>query len=161
MGPTDHLLRTLAAVAPGTRVVEVGCGEGHHTEPLVRLGFDVWACDGDPAAVEAARDRLAGEIGEDEATRRVAVMKPDVLGFPDDYADWGVMTTLPEEPSAHVEAFRDIARVLRPGAWVWVQAASPDGLVEAAEAAGLAIAEAPAAGPDGTHAIFRRPAEVA
>ncbi len=159
MAPSAHLLRTLAAVAPGARIVEVGCGDGRHTDPLVRLGFDVWASDSDAASVRASRARLADALGEDEAARRVAVMAPDALGYPDATADWGVVSALPTDPAARVAVLQEVARVLAPGAWVWVETAASAGLTESAEAAGLVVAEEPAGEGDVVHAIFRRPSE--
>ena len=157
MGPSGHLLRTLAAVAPGTRVAEIGCGEGVHTEPLARLGLDVWAVDADAAAVQAARARLADVVGE--AARRV---RHSAEGPPGRSADWAVVAPVPRDPGLRAEAFAEAARVLRPGGWVWVEAARDDGLAEAAVAAGLVVAEPPAADDErGTvHAVFRQPGGV-
>lgn len=157
MAASDHLLRTLAAVAPGTRIVEVGCADGRHTVPLVQLGFDVWACDADPSAVAASRAALAVVAGEAEAAERVVEAAPDALGRPDASAEWGVMTTVPDELDARAAAFAEAARVLQPGAWLWVQTARPEGLAAAAHAAGLVDAEEPAQEAGVTHAIFRRP----
>lgn len=160
MPASDHLLRTLAAVAPGTRIVDLGCADGRHAEPLARLGFDVWACDPDPDAVAASRARLASVLGEDEAARRVTTAQLDALGYPDTFADWGVVTSLPDE--ARVAALTEAARVLRPGAWLWVQTQRPEGLEADAADAGLVVAEEPGreTGGDPTHAIFRRPSDV-
>lgn len=160
--PSHHLLRTLAAVAPGTRVVDLACGDGIHAEPLARLGFDVWASAADASDVEAARARLADALSADEAVRRVTRAAPDALGYPDAWADWTVLTAAPTEalPAALAEG----ARVLRPGGWLWaeVPAAAAPSLAAAAQAAGLVVAEAMAEEPDrGTvRAVFRRPGTV-
>ena len=157
MGPSGHLLRTLAAVAPGARVVEIGCGDGAHTGPLAQLGLDVRAVDADPAAVQAARARLADVVGEAKAARRVTGAAP-----PDASADWAVVAPVPDAPGPRAEALAEAARVLRPGGWAWVEAADETGLVEAAAAAGLLLAEPPAADDErGTvHAVFRQPGGV-
>jgi SAM-dependent methyltransferase len=39
----------------GHRALDVACGTGKSFEPLVRAGFDVWACDLSPAMAERAR----------------------------------------------------------------------------------------------------------
>lgn len=158
--PSDHLLRTLAAVPPGARVLDLGCGAGRHTEPVARLGFDVWAVDPDGAHVEAARARLAAVVGADEAARRATRGGLDALGYPDAYADWAVMAPVPDEAGARAAALAEAARTLRPGGWIWVEAPSEDGLVAAAERAGLVIAEEPAEDAGAVHAVFRRPGAV-
>ena len=160
-GPPDALLRTLAAVAPGARVVEVGGGAaqpGAVSEALVRLGFDVWTTDADPDRVGAARARLGPVLGP-AADRRVTRAEPGALGFPDAWADWAVVAAPP--PGGFGPAFAEAARVLRPGAWVWAGgAADADALDRAAEAAGLLTA-APPEGPGGAvWAVYRRPGGV-
>lgn len=156
MGPSDHLLRTLAAVPPATRVVDVACGSGRHLDPLARLGFDVWGSAEDADDVKAARRRLADTLGQEESARRVTRGAPDALGYPDAWADWMVLAGIADLGVALTEA----VRVLKPGAWVWVETDAADGLREAADAAGLVIAEAPAEVDGVTHAIFRRPGDV-
>lgn len=152
MKPSAHLLRTLAAVAPGARVVDGACGDGRHLVPLAQLGFDVWgATSGDPGR---ARARLAEVLGD--AADRVVQAAPDALDRADASADWGVVALDEGLDRALVE----MARVLRPGAWVWVETENAAELPRAAALAGLVEAEEPA--PDGarTHAIYRRPGRV-
>lgn len=155
-----HLLRTLAAVAPGVRVVDVACGAGAHAEALARLGFDVWACDEAADCVEATRERLAGLVRD--APIRATRARPDALGYPDAYAAWVVATAV--EVARLPGAVAEAARVLAPGGWLWIEVLLADaaGLADAAHAAGLSVAEAPARDDArGTvHAIYRRPGTV-
>ena len=154
-GWSAHLLRTLAAVAPGARVVDAACGDGRHLEPLARLGFDVWAATaGDPGP---ARQRLAALP---DAEARVARAAPDALGYPSAWADWVVMSDA--DPEALAAALAEAGRVLRPGGWVWaeVDAGAGAALAEAARAAGLALAEAPSGEGGRVHAVYRRPGGV-
>lgn len=154
--PSSHLLRTLAAVAPGARVVDLACGSGAHAEALTHLGFDVWACSGRPADVDAARRRLAALVPD--ADTRVTPARPDALGYPDAFADWVVASALDaaDVPGALAEA----ARVVAPGGWVWLEVPAGDahGLAPGAVAAGLLVAESEGADEArGTvHAIYRR-----
>ncbi len=173
---SPFLLRTMASVAPGTRVVDVACGDGAHAEALARLGFEVWASASEPADVEAARERLADVLGADEAERRVTLARPDTLGYPDAFAPWVVASRL--DPAGLADAFAEARRVLIPGGWLWtaLDGSGPEAearplderlaadrqaaatLAEASEAAGLAVASRPTADPDrGTVTVtFRR-----
>ena len=156
MAPSAHLLRTLAAVAPGARTVDAACGDGRHLDALARLGFDVWASTaGDPGP---ARQRLAAVVGDAEATRRVARSEPDALAEASGSADWVVLAGV--APRQLAGALAEAQRVLRPGGWVWVEVADGAEVVEAAHAAGLVTAEAPAEESGRIHAIFRRPGAV-
>ena len=153
---SDHLLRTLATVAPGARVVDAACGDGRHLDALARLGFDVWAVtDGDPAP---ARRVLAESLGEEEAARRVTAADPDALGYPDAWADWAVLSD--PDPAHLADALAEVRRVLRPGAWVWVEGPDAETLTMAADAAYLAPSEEPQPEGDRWHAVFRRPGGV-
>lgn len=155
-----HLLRTLAAVAPRTRVVDVACGAGAHAEALVRLGFDVWACSADAGAVSATQHRLQPLVGD--AAARVTPASAAALGYPDAFADWVVVTAA--DTARLPEALVEAARVLVPGGWLWIEvppAALPE-LAAAAEAARLVTAEAPATDTvrETVHAVYRRPGTV-
>jgi len=147
-----HLLRTLASVAPGARVVDVACDQARHLDPLARLGFDVWGSA--EGSLDAPRQSLAEAVGADEAARRVTHAAPDALGYPDAWADWVVLSDVAPERLA--PALTEAARVLKPGAWVWVEGASAQALAEAARGAGLEVAETPAEDDGVTHAIYRR-----
>ena len=170
MDASPYLLRTMASVAPGTRVVDVAAGSGAHAEALARLGLDVWASAADP---DAARARLTQALGPDEAARRTARAAPDALGYPDAFAPWLVASRL--DAAALAGAFAEARRVLAPGGWLWteIDGGSADlsldarldadrqaarRLAEAADAAGLAVASRPTADAErGTVAVvFRR-----
>lgn len=160
----DHLLRTLAAVPPATRVVDLACGQGERAAMLARLGLDVWACAEHDADVSAARAALAAVVGADEARRRVTPARPDALGYPDAYAGWAVLHAEALTPAALHAALEEARRVLEPGGWlVLAVAAAPDaadGLDVLAAGAALAVAEPPApetvAGAPWLRAIYRR-----
>ena len=177
MAPSSFLLRTMAAVAPGTRVVDVACGDGVQAEALARLGFDVHASAATPDEVDAARARLADVHGADEAARRVTRARPDATGHDDASAPW-VLASRPTADVPLAAVFAEARRVLAPGGWLFseVDGAGPDAhalplaerldadkqaaaaLARAAIAADLAVASLPT--PDaarGTVAvIFRR-----
>ena len=158
--PSHHVLRTLAAVPVRSRVLDLGCGDGRHAEPIVRLGFDVYACDPDEAALADARARVADVIGEEEAAQRVTPARAAALGYPDDFFDWVVAhgTYDTAESAAELkEMLAETRRVLKPGGWVVaafrIERAgpdlTPDTLTKLFAEAGLALAEDPAEDDDG------------
>ncbi len=103
----------------GDRVLDFGCGFGRHAYEALRRGADVVACDlGWPelrqirAIVAAMHD--AGEI----ATERTAdTVRGDGtrLPFPDASFDRVMASEVLEHIPDDVAAFRELARVLRPG----------------------------------------------
>src|SRR5690606_41578821 len=121
--PVEHLLRTLAAVPVGSRILDLGCGLSGLIEALVRLGFDVYACDTNPGAVDEVRGALSEHLDPEQAAKRVVVSELAALGFPDDFFDWiaavGVLERL-ESRDAMVDVLAEARRVLRPGGWIFV-----------------------------------------
>ncbi len=168
--PSAHLLRTMAAVPVASRVLDLGCGSGRHAEPLVRLGFDVWACDDRDDAVAASRARVAEVLGDDEAARRVTPARAAALGYPDAHFDWVVAHGVYDRAASAAEVKEMLAetrRVMKNGAWVAVAFRralagpdlTPETLAKLFAEAGLALAEDPAADDDGEpvlRAIFRK-----
>ncbi|MDX1545525.1 MAG: methyltransferase domain-containing protein [Rhodothermales bacterium] len=132
----DHLLRTFAAVPVGSRVLDLGASP--HATALDRLGLEVYACAADGDALEALRGVL------EEAGRVTAVPRLDALGYPDAFFDW-VVAVEGIPAGALVEVLREARRVLVPGGWIYAAAplATPAALTAHADAAGLALAEAP------------------
>jgi SAM-dependent methyltransferase len=61
-------------LAPGARILELGCGTGRITLPLARAGFRVTALDGEPAMLRGLAERLA------RAPRSVAARVTPVAG---------------------------------------------------------------------------------
>src|SRR5215467_13728360 len=61
----DQLLR--GRISPGMRILDAGCGSGRNLIYFLRNGFDVYAADADPAAVDYVRSlarRLAPSLPE-------------------------------------------------------------------------------------------------
>lgn len=148
--PSDHLLRTFAAVPLPETVLVAGDDALRHALPLARLGFDVTACAHRPAAADACRAALAAhDVGVP-----TYAMPPDDLAFADGAFGWIVATdlALPHE-LAHLR------RVLRPGGWLFAEATADAAcLTRAFVDARFAVAEAAghAVEPGRTQGIFRR-----
>ena len=121
--PSDHLLRTFAAVPVDSKVLDLGCGDGMQTEALIQLGFDLFACDPSPENVESVRVNVAVHIGEEDAYKRISRARIDALGYPDAYFDWAVtygsLARL-ESRDALLEGLAEIRRVLKSGGWLYV-----------------------------------------
>ncbi len=101
----SHLKRIdrLLDIAPGDRVLEVGCGRGHLTLRLAERGIDVLGIDANPRAAEIA------------GTERVLTMGAESLDFPDDSFDYVLSVHALEHIPALGEALAEMGRVLRQG----------------------------------------------
>lgn len=129
--PSDHLLRTMAAVPVTSYILDLGCGEGRHTEPLMRLGFPVHGCDPRPDAVEATRERIAELVGEEDAENCVRVADLSDIQYPDASFDWVIAyhaETLAPTTDQLQTLLSEARRMLKPGGWVYltVPAAASD-----------------------------------
>ncbi len=123
--PSDHLLRVMGREAIANRVLDLGCGDGRHTEPLARLGFDVYACN--PNAVETARARLSHVWTAENARRRITPANPDALGYPDEFFDWIIAYgayDMAADADELMDALEETRRVMKDGAWIYVTMSS-------------------------------------
>ncbi len=80
----DQLLR--GRIRRGMRILDAGCGGGRNLIYLMQAGFDVFATDADPRAIEAVRDAaatLAPQLPADHF--RVEPLEHST--FPDGFAD--------------------------------------------------------------------------
>ncbi len=107
----DALLRDLLGDVAGRAVLDLGCGDGKLAVRLAALGARVVGLDPDPAMLRAAAARaVAAGVAVDFTAGRART-----LPFPDRRFDVVVaVTVLCFVPDAEA-AFREIARVLRPG----------------------------------------------
>ena len=84
----DHLLRTLAAVPPRSRVLDLECGAASRTVALAQLGFDVHATASDTEV--AVRAQKALDAAVPAMADRAITAAPRALGYPDNFFDWVV-----------------------------------------------------------------------
>ena len=118
----ERIAADVAAVAPaGARVLEVGCGPGHLSIRLARLGFEVAGLDLDPAMI--ARAQANASRAGNRGGRRPSFLVGDVaaLAFPDRSFDLVVSTLSMHHWADPTAGLAEIGRVLRPGgrALVW------------------------------------------
>lgn len=113
---SSHLRRIdrLVAIQPGSRVLEVGCGQGHLTRALAIRGVDIVGIDANPQAGEIVKDGL------------VRHMQAEDLEFADASFDHIVSVHSIEHIPMLEVALAEMARVLRPGGQaVFVYPAEP------------------------------------
>lgn len=119
--PDDHLLRSLAAVPPSARILDLGCGDGRRLERIEKLGFELYGCDVDPERIEAARRRLGERWDPDRAHRRLVTANATSLEFPDDFFDWVVAHRVYHRATGRelvAEMIVETRRVLKDGGWI-------------------------------------------
>lgn len=102
-----RLAAFLAQLAPGARILELGCGAGGDTADMLAQGFDVRATDGSPEMAAVASKRLG---------RRVDTLLFHELDEVEAYdAVWAnaCLLHVPRDQLAHVLSL--IRRALKPG----------------------------------------------
>lgn len=114
----------MAAVPVTSCVFDLGCSQGRHTVPLLRLGFPVHGCDPYDDAVTATRRAVADLLGDDgDPEQCVRQASLDDLDYPDDSFDWVVAYHAERFASTGDELIRLLhaaRRLLKPGGWVYV-----------------------------------------
>lgn len=128
----DQLLR--GRIAPGLKVLDAGCGGGRNLVYLIGAGYDVYAADADPRAVDAVR-RLAPDARPD----RFRVEPIEAMTFPEAIADVVISSAVLHfaRDDAHFDAMlRGSWRVLRPGGLFFCRLASSIGMAERMRAIG-------------------------
>ncbi len=128
-GLPDHAVQAFSGVAnvfhwglpePGERVVDVGSGAG--TDCLIAgraVGPEgaVVGVDMNPEMLDRARGAASeAGLGHVEFHRGLAEDMPVEDGWADRVISNGVLNLVPDKPAA----YREIARVLRPGGWLQV-----------------------------------------
>ncbi len=106
-------------VAPGDRVLDLGCGAGRHAFALLRRGADVVALDHSMSEVESVGAMFAAmrEAGEVPSDARAVAVRGDAyrLPFPDRAFDVVVAAEVLEHLHDDARVFAELNRVLRPG----------------------------------------------
>lgn len=132
----DVLLR--GVISAPDRVLDAGCGGGRNLHYLLAQGFDVWAVDRDPAAVEKVRE-LAVSHGAPAGTDRMQVSSIDELPFPDASFDIVLSSAVlhfADSPEHWRVMVAEMWRVLAPGGLLWARLASSIGIEDLVEPLG-------------------------
>jgi SAM-dependent methyltransferase len=96
-GPNPHLVREVAALAPGT-ALEAGCGEGASAMWLAEHGWRVTAVDVSATALGRARARAGSH--DPEAAARVEWLEADLTVWEPPRATFGLVTAHHVHPAA-------------------------------------------------------------
>jgi SAM-dependent methyltransferase len=126
----DLLLR--GRIAPGMRVLDCGCGTGRNLVYLLREGYDVWATDIDPAAVDTVR-ALAGSLAPALPSNHFRVEPVDHLSFADASFDVVICNTVlhfARNPEHFARMMDELWRVLAPGGLFFARLASSIGMAD-------------------------------
>lgn len=124
----DQLLR--GRIAPGMRVLDAGCGAGRNLVYLLREGYEVFAGDSNPEAVEGVR-RLAAYLAPTLPAGNFRTEPIEAMSFPDACADV-VISSAVLHFAASDEHFRAMLRgtwrTLKPGGLLFCRLASSIGM---------------------------------
>jgi tellurite methyltransferase len=117
------------------RVLDAGCGRGRNLVFLLRAGFDVHACDRDPASVDAVRT-LASRLAPALLPDRFRVAEVDALPWTDGSMDVVISSAVLHfaADEAHFDRMlREMWRTLAPGGMLFARLASSIGLEDRVE----------------------------
>lgn len=102
-----HLAPFLAKLAPGARILELGCGGGQDAEAMIAAGFDVTPTDGSTGLAGQAQARIG---------RPVRVMRFEELDETEAYdAVWANACLLHVPEAGLADILGRIQRALKPG----------------------------------------------
>ena len=124
----DQLLR--GRLRPGMRVLDAACGGGRNLVYLFQSGFDVFATDADPLAVDSVR-RLAGQLAPHLPAENFRVEPVERMSFPDSFADVVLSSAVlhfASDDGQFDAMVREMWRVLKPGGMLFCRLASSIGM---------------------------------
>ena len=114
----------VAAVRPGMRVLDLGCGRGEIVRHCARLGADAFGVDYAPVALKLARELLAADS---EAKGKMGLGRSDAkqLPFPENYFDRVLIFDVVEHlfPWELDLCLAEVRRALQPGGVVIIHTA--------------------------------------
>ena len=105
----DQLLR--GRITPGSRILDAGCGSGRNLVYFLREGYEVFATDRDPLAIEDAR-RLAAALAPALPASNFRLEPVEAMSFPDAFASVVVLSAV-----LHFARDEDHFRAMLEGAW--------------------------------------------
>jgi tellurite methyltransferase len=105
----DQLLR--GRITPGARILDAGCGSGRNLVYLLREGYEVFAADRDPFAIEDTR-RLAAALAPALPPDNFRAEPVEAMSFPDAFAAVVMLSAV-----LHFAGDEEHFRAMLAGAW--------------------------------------------
>jgi SAM-dependent methyltransferase len=124
----DQLLR--GRIAPGSRILDVGCGSGRNLVYLLKEGYEVHAVDSDQRAIEAVR-RLAAKLAPTISLDNFRLEPIEEMSFPNGFADFVISSAVlhfARDDDHFQTMLRETWRVLKPGGLLFCRLASSIGM---------------------------------
>jgi tellurite methyltransferase len=124
----DQLLR--GRIRPDMRVLDAACGGGRNLIYLLRSGYDVFATDEDPHAVESVR-RLAASLAPRLPAENFRVEPVERMTFPGGFADAVLSSAVlhfARDDAQFQAMLAEMWRVLKPGGLFFCRLASSIGM---------------------------------
>ena len=134
----DQLLR--GRIAPGSRIIDAGCGSGRNLVYLLREGYEVYGVDPYPRAAEAVR-RLAAKLAPALSPDHFHLELIEAMSFPNGFADFVISSAVLHfaRNDDHFQAMlRETWRVLKPGGLLSCRLASSIGIEHQVQPRGAA-----------------------
>lgn len=100
---------------PNQKVLDFACGTGWTSEWLNRFGYDVYAFDVDPAAIQMANQRPSLDPRIDPSCFHTSVADGHIIGFPDETFGHVFCFDSLHHMKDYAQVFREMHRVLVPG----------------------------------------------
>jgi tellurite methyltransferase len=126
----DQLLR--GRIHPGMRVLDAGCGGGRNLIYLFRQGYEVFAADADPVAVDHVR-RIASSLAPALPATNFVVAPVERMPFGDAFADVVLSSAVlhfARDDNQFGAMVAEMWRVLKPGGMFWSRLASTIGIAD-------------------------------
>src|ERR1700689_3918088 len=124
----DQLLK--GRILPGMRILDAGCGYGRNLVYLLREGYEVYAADADPQAVDSVRS-LARKLAPALPESNFRLEAVEDMSFADACADVVISNTVLHfaRDDAHFESMLHGSwRVLKPGGLFFCRLGSSIGM---------------------------------
>ncbi len=124
----DQLLK--GRISPGMRILDAGCGGGRNVVYLLREGYEVYAADADPEALESVRT-LARRLAPALPSSNFRMEAVEQMSFEDACADVVISSAVLHfaRDDAHFESMlQGCWRVLKPGGLFFCRLASLIGI---------------------------------